>query len=69
MISIKGMVKERESRILTLELGILKSHCKELKYSTNPVPPFTLDENTDGGDELRMKYRYLDIEETPLKII
>ena len=35
--------------------------------NTSRIPPFTIENNTDGGDELRMKYRYLDIRRNPIK--
>ena len=62
VIQIKGKVIERESKnpdIKTGDIEILASSLNVLNEST--TPPFTIENNTDGGEELRMKYRYLDI--------
>ena len=62
VIQIKGKVIERESKnhdIKTGDVEILASSLDILNESI--TPPFTIENNTDGGEELRMKYRYLDI--------
>ena len=62
VIQIEGKVIERESKnpdIKTGDIEILASSLDVLNEST--TPPFTIENNTDGGEELRMKYRYLDI--------
>ena len=62
VIQIKGKVIERESKnpdIKTGDIEILASSLDVLNESI--TPPFTIENNTDGGEELRMKYRYLDI--------
>lgn len=62
VIQIKGKVIERESKnpdIKTGDIEILASSLNVLNEST--TPPFTIENNTDGGEALRMKYRYLDI--------
>jgi len=62
VIQIKGKVIERESKnpdIMTGDIEILASSLDILNESI--TPPFTIENNTDGGEELRMKYRYLDI--------
>ena len=62
VIQIKGKVIERESKnpdIKTGDIEILANSLDVLNEST--TPPFTIENNTDGGEELRMKYRYLDI--------
>jgi aspartyl-tRNA synthetase len=62
VIQIKGTVVERESKNKnnpTGEIEILVNDFKILNESV--TPPFTIEDNTDGGDELRMKYRYLDL--------
>ena len=70
VISVKGTVKERESKKSNIGTGDVEITLQEIEIlNKSKVPPFTLDENTDGGDELRMKYRYLDIRRDPLKII
>ena len=61
-IQAKGVVGERESKndkIATGDIEILVSELTVL--SPSAVPPFTIEDNTDGGDDLRMKYRYLDL--------
>lgn len=62
VIQATGLVKERESkntRIPTGEIEIIVSRFQVLNPSS--TPPFTIEEQTDGGDDLRMKYRYLDL--------
>ena len=61
-IQAKGVVGERQSKndkIATGDIEILVSELTVLSLSA--VPPFTIEDNTDGGDDLRMKYRYLDL--------
>ena len=68
VIQVKGIVIERASinpNIDTGEIEILVSELIVLNESI--TPPFTIEENTDGGEELRMKYRYLDIRRNPIK--
>ncbi|MBD5173661.1 MAG: aspartate--tRNA ligase [Bacteroidales bacterium] len=62
VVQITGKVAERTSKnpnIPTGEIEILAESIKILNRSD--VPPFTIEDNTDGGDDLRMKYRYLDL--------
>jgi aspartyl-tRNA synthetase len=62
VISAKGIVAERSNKntkISTGEIEILVESFEILNPSI--IPPFTIEDNTDGGDELRMKYRYLDL--------
>ncbi|ATA74838.1 MULTISPECIES: aspartate--tRNA ligase [Capnocytophaga] len=68
VIQIKGKVIERESKnanIPTGEIEILVSGLVVLNKSE--LPPFTIEDNTDGGEDIRMKYRYLDIRRTPVR--
>jgi len=68
VIQIKGTVIERASKnpkILTGEIEILVKDLSLLNASE--LPPFTIEDQTDGGEELRMKYRYLDIRRNPVK--
>ncbi|MBW7839732.1 MAG: aspartate--tRNA ligase [Chitinophagaceae bacterium] len=68
VIQAKGMVRERSNKnpnILTGDIEIAVSEFKVLNKSA--VPPFTIVDDTDGGDDLRMKYRYLDLRRSPLK--
>ncbi len=62
VVAITGKVAERQSKndkIATGEVEIIAENINILSKSA--IPPFTIEDNTDGGDELRMKYRYLDL--------
>ncbi|MFN4762285.1 aspartate--tRNA ligase [Gillisia sp. Q332] len=68
VIQVKGKVIERESKnpqLPTGDIEILVSEYHLLNASL--TPPFTIENDTDGGEELRMKYRYLDIRRNPVK--
>lgn len=68
VIQVKGTVIEREAKnnnIATGEIEILATDILILNVSK--LPPFTIEDETDGGDELRMKYRYLDIRRNPVR--
>jgi len=68
VISVTGKVIEREAsneKISTGEIEISVENIEVLNESE--VPPFTIENESDGGDELRMKYRYLDLRRDPLK--
>lgn len=61
-IQVKGVVSERQSKNNKIETGDIEILVSELNVlSRSDVPPFTIEDNTDGGDDLRMKYRYLDL--------
>lgn len=61
-IQVKGVVSERQSKNSKMETGDIEIIVKELNVlSSSITPPFTIEDNTDGGDDLRMKYRYLDL--------
>ena len=68
VIQVKGTVIERESKnpnIPTGEIEILVTEMTILNASL--TPPFTIEDETDGGEDIRMKYRYLDIRRNPVK--
>ena len=68
VIQVKGTVIERESKnknIPTGEIEILVTQMTILNSSL--TPPFTIEDETDGGEDIRMKYRYLDIRRNPVK--
>jgi aspartyl-tRNA synthetase len=68
VIQIKGEVIERISKNKNIATGEVEILVKELTIlNKSIVPPFTIEDETDGGDELRMKYRYLDIRRNPVK--
>ena len=62
VVQITGKVAERSSKNPNLPTGDIEIIASELKVlNRSEVPPFTIEDNTDGGDDLRMKYRYLDL--------
>ena len=62
VIQIKGEVNERESKNKNLPTGEIEIIVSELTVlNASVTPPFTIEDNTDGGDDIRMKYRYLDL--------
>ncbi|MDA9663524.1 aspartate--tRNA ligase [bacterium] len=68
VIKINGEVIERSSKNTNLPTGEIEIKVTELNIlNESKTPPFTIEDNTDGGDELRMKYRYLDIRRNPVK--
>jgi len=68
VIQVKGIVKERSSKNKNIATGEIEIEVTELTVlNQSKTPPFTIEDNTDGGDELRMKYRYLDLRRNPVK--
>lgn len=62
VVQIKGIVAERSNKNLNIPTGEIEILVDELRILNEAkTPPFTIEENTDGGDDLRMKYRYLDL--------
>ncbi len=62
VVQITGTVAERSSKNAKMPTGDIEIIADELRVlNKSLVPPFTIEENTDGGDDLRMKYRYLDL--------
>ncbi|MCX6287901.1 MAG: aspartate--tRNA ligase [Bacteroidetes bacterium] len=62
VIKARGKVAERSNKNLKMPTGDIEINVEELSVlNTSKVPPFTIEDNTDGGEELRMKYRYLDL--------
>nr|WP_299382524.1 aspartate--tRNA ligase [Allomuricauda sp.] len=68
VLQVKGKVIERASKNPNLPTGDVEVLVEELNV-LNPsvLPPFTIEDETDGGEDLRMKYRYLDIRRNPVK--
>ena len=59
---------ERSSINIIIPTGEIEIEISELTILTSSkTPPFTIENETDGGDEIRMKYRYLDIRRNPIK--
>ena len=62
VLQATGTVAERSNKNLKIPTGEIEVIVQELKVlNTSKTPPFTVEDETDGGDDLRMKYRYLDI--------
>ncbi|MBU2922560.1 aspartate--tRNA ligase [Winogradskyella psychrotolerans] len=68
VIQVKGTVVERASKNPNIPTGDIELLVSELTIlNTSLVPPFTIEDKTDGGDDVRMKYRYIDIRRNPVK--
>ena len=68
VIQIKGKVIQRTSINKDMQTGDVEVEVGEIIIlNKSKTPPFTIEDETDGGDELRMKYRYLDIRRNPIK--
>ena len=68
VIQVKGSVIERESKNPNMATGAIEVLVEELSVlNTAKTPPFTIEDQTDGGEELRMQYRYLDLRRSPVK--
>ena len=68
VIQAKGVVIERSSKNNKIPTGEIEIEVKELNILNEAkTPPFTIEDNSDGGDDLRMKYRYLDIRRNPVR--
>ncbi|NRR92150.1 aspartate--tRNA ligase [Winogradskyella undariae] len=68
VIQAKGKVVERASKNPNIPTGDIEVLVSELNIlNTSLTPPFTIEDKTDGGDDLRMKYRYIDIRRNPVK--
>nr|WP_199002738.1 aspartate--tRNA ligase [Flavobacterium sp. ASV13] len=68
VIQVKGTVIEREAKNKNIPTGDIEILVSELTIlNTALTPPFTIEDETDGGEDIRMKYRYLDIRRNPVK--
>ncbi len=68
VLQATGVVKERFSKNPQLPTGEIEIEVTDLKVLNAAItPPFTIEEDTDGGDDLRMKYRYLDLRRNPVR--
>lgn len=68
VIQVQGTVIERESKNKNIPTGEIEILVDELVIlNESKLPPFTIEDETDGGEELRMQYRYLDIRRNPVK--
>jgi aspartyl-tRNA synthetase len=68
VIQVKGTVIEREAKNTNMVTGDIEILVTEMKIlNASITPPFTIEDETDGGEDIRMKYRYLDIRRNPVK--
>jgi aspartyl-tRNA synthetase len=68
VIQVKGQVEERSNKNPKMPTGDIEIFVTELiVISRSELPPFTIEDETDGGEELRMKYRYLDLRRSPVR--
>jgi len=68
VIQVKGEVLERESKNAKIPTGDIEIKVAEITVLNKAqVPPFTIEENSDGGEDIRAKYRYLDLRRAPLQ--
>lgn len=68
VLQIHGKVRERSNKNKHIPTGEIEIEVSDYKIlNKSETPPFTIQDETDGGDDLRMKYRYLDLRRTPVK--
>jgi aspartyl-tRNA synthetase len=68
VIQAMGVVEERSNKNLKMPTGEIEIAVTDFKIlNESKTPPFTIEDESDGGDELRMKYRYLDLRRNPLR--
>ncbi|MBU1014322.1 MAG: aspartate--tRNA ligase [Bacteroidetes bacterium] len=68
VIQAMGIVEERSNKNLKMLTGEIEVAVTDFKIlNESKTPPFTIEDESDGGDELRMKYRYLDLRRNPLR--
>ena len=68
VIQATGTVRERSNKTTKIATGAIEIVVNELNVLNSAItPPFTIEDQTDGGDELRMKYRYLDLRRNPVR--
>ena len=68
VIQASGVVTERQSKNPKIETGDIEIRLSEIRIlNASAVPPFTIEDESDGGEDLRARYRYLDLRRGPLK--
>jgi aspartyl-tRNA synthetase len=68
VIKVKGLVIERSNKNPNMPTGDIEIRPESIEIlNTSKLPPFTIEDDTDGGEELRMKYRYLDLRRNPVR--
>ena len=68
VVQVRGRVSERQSKNSNIPTGDIEIIAEELNIlNRSEVPPFTIEDNSDGGDDLRMQFRYLDLRRTAVR--
>lgn len=68
VVQVSGTVQERQSKNPNIPTGDIEIIVDKLTIlNASEIPPFTIEDETDGGDDVRMKYRYLDLRRTPVR--
>ena len=68
VIQVTGAVSERSSKNANIPTGEIEIIVSEMNVLNSALtPPFTIEDNSDGGDDIRMKYRYLDLRRNPVR--
>lgn len=68
VVKIEGIIRERSNKNPNMPTGDIEIEAKSLEIlNASKTPPFTIEDETDGGEELRMKYRYLDLRRNPVQ--
>ena len=68
VVQARGLVRERSNKNKKIPTGDIEIEVNEIRIlNSSEVPPFTIENESDGGDELRMKFRYLDLRRAPLQ--
>ncbi|MEO6882909.1 MAG: aspartate--tRNA ligase [Bacteroidia bacterium] len=68
VLKVCGKISERSNKNLKIPTGEIELIVEQLDVlNVSQTPPFTIEDNTDGGDDIRMKYRYLDLRRTPVR--
>lgn len=68
VLQVEGSVQERQSKNANITTGDIEIIVNKLEVlNASEVPPFTIEDETDGGDDVRMKYRYLDLRRAPVR--
>lgn len=68
VISVTGLVRERTSKNPNRPTGDIEIEVQQMSLlNASKLPPFTIEDETDGGDDIRMKYRYLDLRRSPVQ--
>ena len=68
VVKVTGTIRERESKNMNMPTGEIEVDVTSIELlNASKTPPFTIEDNTDGGDDLRMQYRYLDLRRKPVQ--